>query len=217
MKPYGVESSMPVLTRPTGRFIIFYMKKAEQTKERLLEQAIKLMQQKGFGAMSISELLLAAGVKKGTLYYHFPGKDDLGMAVLTRVRCDFFAKMDDILSNASPLAGLELFFDSVLERHRAKGFVGGCLFGNTALEMSDSDSSYNEFVRQVFAEWTDKMQLAIQRGQKAGEIVDGITSAELAQTVVATIEGGIMMSRLTKAEGPLRTCLESLKSFLRKA
>lgn len=191
------------------------MNKGDQTRERLLQQAIELMQQKGFGAMSVSALLFAAGIKKGTLYYHFPGKDDLGMAVLARVKEKFFALLDEAFAHPSPLAGLESFFDSVLERHRAKGFVGGCLFGNTALEMSDSESPYNAFVRQVFAEWTEKIRDVVQRGQQTGEIASGRSAAELAQTVVATIEGGIMMSRLMKDEKPLRTCLESLKHVLR--
>lgn len=192
------------------------MNKGEQTKERLLQQAIALMQQKGFGAMSVSELLLAAGIKKGTLYYHFPGKHDLGMAVLTRVRTNFFTMLNEIFSSTSPLAGMEIFFDSVLELHRAKGFVGGCLFGNTALEMSDRDSPYNDLVKQVFAEWIDTIREVIQRGQQAGEITTVGSASELAQMVVATIEGGIMMSRLGKEETPLRACLVSLLEFLRR-
>ncbi|MFO7907033.1 MAG: hypothetical protein ACQESR_08480 [Planctomycetota bacterium] len=37
----------------------------------------------------------------------------------------------------------------------------------------------------------------------------------LARFMVSSIEGGIMLSRLKKEEGPLETCIDTLKTFLR--
>ncbi|MGM0488939.1 MAG: TetR/AcrR family transcriptional regulator [Planctomycetota bacterium] len=45
------------------------MNSGELTKERLLDEATKLFHQRGFGATSLNDLMAAAGVKKGTLYY----------------------------------------------------------------------------------------------------------------------------------------------------
>lgn len=191
------------------------MRDGNITKERLLDEATKLVQQKGFGATSVNELLLAAGIKKGTLYYHFPGKDDLGLALLERAKVAFLASVDEALSAPTPLAGLQRFFDAVLQRHRQKGFAGGCLFGNTALEMSDTSSPYAESTKSLFREWTRRIEAVILAGQSAGEIRLDVVAADLAQAIVSTIEGGIMISRLRKEEGPLKTCLTSLLTFVR--
>lgn len=191
------------------------MRDGHLTKEHLLDEATKLIQQKGMGAMSVNELLVASGIKRGALYHHFPGKDDLGLAVLERARTAFMDFIDAALDAPNPLDGLKRFFDTVLEWHRSHGFVGGCLFGNAALEMSDSEPRYRDFVRQVFQQWSDKIGAAVLAGQKAGQIRGDMSAGDLAQMVISTIEGGIMLSRLHKQEQPLKACMDSLKVFLR--
>lgn len=186
------------------------------TKERLLDEATTLFHQKGFGATSVSDLLAAAGIKKGTLYYHFSGgKDDLALAVLQRAKTRFLAELDDVLAAPSPTEGLHRFFEYALDKHRRKGFVGGCLFGNTALEMSDVNSRYADAVADVFRKWTAKIEAVVQAGQKSGEFRADIPADRLAQMIVSTVEGGIMMSRLQKQEGPLKACLESITTVLK--
>ena len=62
------------------------MSRGEATKERLIEEATGLINIKGLGATSVRDLLAATGVAKGSLYHHFPGKEDLGLAALERAR-----------------------------------------------------------------------------------------------------------------------------------
>ena len=191
------------------------MQENNLTKERILDEATRLAHQKGFRATSLNDLLLAAGVKKGTLYYHFSGKDDIGLAVLERAKARFLAWIDQLLFAPPNSEGLERFFVAVLELHRGNGFVGGCLWGNTALEMSDANARDAACVNGVFEEWCERVEKAILAGQQTGQIRCDIPGRDLAQMVVATVEGGIMMSRLKKEEGPLKTCLDSLRVFLR--
>lgn len=191
------------------------MHEGELTKERLLEEATKLVHDKGFRATSLNNLLNAAGIKKGTLYYHFPGKDDLGLAVLERAKAKFLTTLDEVLTAPTPAESLQRFLAFVLERHCSRGFVGGCLFGNTALEMSDANTRYADSVSQLFRQWTDRIAAVIRAGQEAGQFRQDIPADNLAQVIVSTVEGGIMISRLQKEEGPLKTCLDGLKTFLR--
>ena len=190
------------------------MRDSETTRDRLLNETARLVERRGFGSTSVNDVLQAAGIKKGTLYYHFPAKDELGLAVLERARGDFFAFLDSALAAPTPMEALERFFKAALRTHRKTGFVGGCLWGNTALEMSDSSPAYTAFVGKVFEEWTCRIERVIHSGQEAGQIRTDQPAVELARLVVAGIEGGIMMSRLTKQDGPLRSCLESLRVLL---
>ena len=54
----------------------------------------------------------------------------------------------------------------------------------------------------------------IRAGQDGGVIRADFPATDLARSLVATIEGGIMLSRLTKDEAPLRVCLASLRAML---
>ncbi len=68
---------------------------------------------------------------------------------------------------------------------------------------------------EVFVAWMDRIARVIADGQQAGEFRDDVTARDLAQQVVATLEGGIMLSRLRKKTAPLESCIENLKIFLR--
>lgn len=114
-------------------------RKGEQTRERILSRATQLVLGQGFGATSVNDLVEAAGVSRGSLYFHFPDKDDLGVAVLERAREQFLALIRKLLAGKNPGRQLENFFRSTLNAHESAGFVGGCLWGNTAMEMSDVD------------------------------------------------------------------------------
>ena len=190
------------------------MKKGEMTRDRLIAEATRLVQAQGIGATSVNDLLLATGVTKGALYFHFPGKDDLCLAVLDQARDRFLAFVEERLAGASPRERLENLLAAILARHRDRGFRGGCLFGNTALEMGDHDARYARVVRELFDGWSARIAEVVQAGQEDGSLRADRPAAELARMVVATIEGGIMLSRVVQQEGPLRTSLEATLSLL---
>jgi TetR/AcrR family transcriptional repressor of nem operon len=185
------------------------------TKERLLLEATRLVHEKGFGATSVNDLLAAAGLKKGSLYFHFASKRELGLCVLNRARAQFAEFRSGALSGETPEARLHHFLEAVLSAHRESGFVGGCLWGNTALEVSDSDEEYARFVAGVFDEWIAQIEAVIAAGQAEGQFRADVPACQLARHVVSAIEGGIMQSRLRKAEEPLRSVLDSLKAMLK--
>jgi TetR/AcrR family transcriptional repressor of nem operon len=188
--------------------------KGEISREAILNSATRLINAKGFGATTINDLLSATGMSKGSLYFHFPDKKYLGLAILEKAHGDFLAFLNASLIGDSAGACLENFFHQALDKHLATGFVGGCIWGNTALEMSDSDASFAAFTEKHFDEWIGIMEEKVAAAQRAGELRRDIPARVLAGHIVATIEGGIMLSRLKKDERPMRECLETLRITL---
>lgn len=191
--------------------------KGERTRDHILGEAGCLIQRKGIGATSVGDILSAAGIHKGSLYFHFRDKEEIGQEVIRQAADRFLGFVDRSLAGSTPRAALDNFFAAALAYHQGAGFVGGCLFGNTALETSDVDPEFAALVDEVFAAWIDRIARVVGAGQKAGEFRTDITAHDLAQQVVATLEGGIMLSRLRKKAAPLQTCIESLRVFLRPA
>lgn len=183
-----------------------------QTRERLIDTAYRLASVKGFDRVSTADILEAAGVRRGSLYYFFPGKDALGLAVLERDRADFMAMLDQTLgADGAPEIALDRFFKAALRKHHATGFVGGCLWGNTALEMSDTNPAFAKVVSDVFDEWIARLTKVMRAGQTTGAFRADHKPADLARMIVATVEGGIMMARLFKKASPMKACLETAK------
>ncbi|WP_331719165.1 ScbR family autoregulator-binding transcription factor [Streptomyces sp. NBC_00158] len=57
--------------------------RAIRTRQAILSAAAKIFEERGYQAATISEILAAAGVTKGALYFHFQSKEDLAHGVLS--------------------------------------------------------------------------------------------------------------------------------------
>ncbi|TWJ13406.1 TetR/AcrR family transcriptional regulator [Geobacter argillaceus] len=192
------------------------MSKGEATREKILETAAELINRKGFGATSINDLLGATGLKKGSLYFHFSGKEALGLAILEKARDGFLTFLDMSLSGATPGEKLDNFLNKVMRTHKKSGFVGGCIFGNTALEMGDAESGFAGFIEKVFEEWVERLRTVVAAAQDSGEVASDLSADVLAGHMVAAIEGGIMLARLKKDEKPLRDALTAVRVLLQR-
>ncbi len=185
------------------------------TRDRLIATAKELASERGFDRSSLSDLLERSAISKGAFYHHFSSKDSLVLAVLHADREEFMSMLDSCLSgDGGALFRIDSFFSAALAKHRDRRFAGGCLWGNTALEMSDTNAELTACVLEVFEAWIAKLGAVIGEGQEAGEIRDDLPAKELARLIVAGLEGGIMLSRLSKGEGPMRSCIMTLRGML---
>lgn len=188
--------------------------KGELTREKIIREARQIVNRKGLMDTSISDIISATGLKKGSLYFHFSGKNALSLAVLEKSRDEFLKFLDLSLVGSTPGDRLDNFFNEVIRFHKSAGFIGGCIFGNTALEMSDKDKRVSAFIEKVFAEWAGKIQKVVKAAQKSKQVRNDIPAGILACNIIAGIEGGIMLARLGKNKKPLKDCLNSMKTLL---
>ena len=54
------------------------------TRERILDAALDLMSERGYGAVSVRDLADAVGIKGASLYKHFAGKREAFDALIAR-------------------------------------------------------------------------------------------------------------------------------------
>lgn len=188
--------------------------KGEITKQKIVAEATRLIQQKGFKATSMNDLVAAAGVQKGCLYFHFAGKDELLLAILEQAKVDFFLLIDGALQGATPGARLTNFFQATLELQQGNGFACGCIFGKVAQELGDQDQRVTAFIQGLFAEWAEKIQVVVKAAQRTGEITSGMSAGVLGRHIIMALEGGILLSTLERRARPLEECIASLRALL---
>lgn len=99
--------------------------KGEKTRAKVLAGARELINQKGFRSTSVNDIIEATGVKKGNLYFHFAGKEELGLALLKQAHKDFMEFLSKTLKGERPLERVSGLLDAVLEKQRKTKFVGG--------------------------------------------------------------------------------------------
>jgi hypothetical protein len=99
--------------------------KGVKTRARVIAVTRELINQKGFRSTSINDIIEATGVKKGNLYFHFAGKEELGLAVLEQAHKEFMQFLSTSLEGERPRERLSSLLDAVFEKQRKTKFVGG--------------------------------------------------------------------------------------------
>lgn len=108
-----------------------------EARERLLSTASRLFYAEGLHAVGIDRIIATAGVTRATMYRHFPSKDDLVVAYLTRgdeaIRARVGAARADSESTDEAVLAVARF---VADDIQGPGFRG-CAFLNAAAEFPD--------------------------------------------------------------------------------
>jgi AcrR family transcriptional regulator len=102
----------------------------EEMQERILETADRLFYGRGIRAVGVDTIADEIGISKRTLYNHYPSKDALIVAYLSRRLVPLE------VSEAPPLAQLLGAFDR-LERSLSRGSFRGCPFVNAVAEIGE--------------------------------------------------------------------------------
>jgi len=104
-------------------------------RERILQTAFRLFYAHGVRGVGVDAIIAEAGVAKATFYRHFPSKDDLAVAYLSRVDELWRGQLEAAAGAAGtdPRARLVGMFDALVEVCQ-RGDYHGCAFINTAAE-----------------------------------------------------------------------------------
>jgi TetR/AcrR family transcriptional repressor of nem operon len=179
--------------------------KGERTRQRIVETARALFHARGYGNTSMDDIVRKSRITKGSLYYYFASKEALGQAVLELTIAEQFESGSQAESDG-PEAHIAAMFQRA-ERSLSDGRCkGGCLFGNLALEVSDLHDGLRQTLNQAFTTWEQRVAALLGQG-----VQDGLFSRELdpratARFVVATLEGGILLAKVTRDVGALTAC-----------
>ncbi len=188
--------------------------KGDITREHILDAALDLIHTRGFSGTSMSDITEATGVKKGNLYFHFSSKEDLVYALIEKAGDDFNAYIAKHTRGSNAREKIFAGIEALFRFHKKRNFVGGCIFGNTALEMGDNNPRFEALIRDIFDGWIHDFARLIRRGQEEGDIPEKFVPEVTARHIVATLEGAIMLTRISKNPSHYRDCIDSLKHIL---
>jgi len=187
-----------------------------ETKDKIVYAAMLLFAQKGYGSTSVADILQAAGVNAGSLYYFFPGKQDVLLAVL-----------DAYLHGIHPMLlqpawkgvtdPIERVF-ALLDRYRSHlettECTYGCPIGSIALELHEPDPAVRTLLAANFAGWVNAIeQCFVEAGDRLPKSVDRRALAIFALT---TMEGGVMVSRTDRTLDAFDDAVRMLRDYVNR-
>lgn len=182
----------------------------ESTKQRLLDIGKQTFLERGYGNSGIETILQAAGVPKGSFYYHFESKEDFGLKVLDRFAECYDDLMDQSLRDAelSPLGRFRRYFDGIVARFDQDQCRKGCLVGNLSQELADHSEAFRLKLEEIFRHWEDRYAECLQQAQNLGEISPVVPIRELAELWLNGWQGAMLRAKSSRSSAPLRTFLD---------
>ncbi|KFE33717.1 TetR/AcrR family transcriptional regulator [Thioclava atlantica] len=180
---------------------------AEQAaRKALIRAGLVHLTERGYTSVGIDEIVTAAGVSKGSFYYHFASKAAFGEALIDAYGEYFRDKLLRSLDRRElrPLARLRAF-TVIAEAGMAKfGFRRGCLIGNLGQEMAALPEGYRTRLIAVLESWQAPTAACLREGQATGEVSADHDPDALAEFFWTGWEGAVLRAKLERNPGPLR-------------
>ena len=194
-------------TRPRPRLT----PKGERTRARIVAAAARLVYERGVASTTLDDVRAAAEVSGSQLYHYFSDKEELVQAVI-----DYQA--DAIVGNQrqadiGSAGGLEAWRDMVIAQAKSTGARGGCPLGSLGGQLAETDPQARAQLAAGFERWSATISDGLRALHAAGRIPAGIDPDDLAVTLLAALQGGLLLAQVQRDARPLETAFDTLLSL----
>ena len=168
-------------------------KSGPSTSERILDIAERLVQTRGFNNFSYADIATELGVTKASLHYHFPGKAELGQALIIRYS-ERFAEALSTIDRELPDARAKLeayarLYADVLHGKRM------CMCGVLAAEYQTLPKPMRTAVIRFFDDNQSWLAGVLKQGLADKTLRFNGSPDDIAQSILSTLEGAMLVAR----------------------
>jgi len=178
------------------------------SRERIVERAADLFAERGIAGTSVDEVLAAAKAGKGQFYHYFRNRDELAAAAVGYRCTQVVDGLTDALGDVSSLAGLEQALAGFIAGFEQAG-LPGCPIGTLAAEVAGRNEAARLQAAAGFDAWERLLADALERMRQRGELRADAAPAVLATGLLASIEGGMVLSQARKDVASLRIAVDT--------
>jgi TetR/AcrR family transcriptional repressor of nem operon len=191
--------------------------KGRETRQRIIDAAADLIFERGASAVSLDDVRRVTGTSKSQLYHYFNDKNDLIHAVIERQRervLNFHQPEFESLSNWDDL---HRWRNAIVQTQALRDCRYGCPLGSLVNELAELDEFARAQLTGAFGSWERVLVEGLNRLVEAGELRTDTNTADLALSVLASLQGGLLLAEMSRSTRPLEVALdnaiEHLKSF----
>lgn len=191
------------------------MSKAARTKAYIIEKTAPIFNKKGFAGTSLADMTAATGLTKGSIYGNFANKDEVALAVFDynfkRISSAIVKEMAKKTNAKDKLMVFAAFYSQVFEPPLD---AGGCAVLNTAVEADDTHDGLKKKASQAVMSWKATIMEVVQQGIARKELQASLDPEQVALTIIALFEGGIMIAKLLESKTAMRMIMDSMQKMI---
>jgi AcrR family transcriptional regulator len=191
------------------------LSKAERTRNFIIESTAAIFNTKGYAGTSMSDITEATGLTKGSIYGNFENKEEVALAVFDYNLAKVNKIVQQRMQEAHTCYDQLMVYARVYDRFAQLAFPqGGCPILNTAIEADDTHAPLKEKASNAIIKWKKNIEEIIKKGIKQGEFKEDTDHAQLAVSIIALIEGGIMIAKVTNSQGNFNKVLHTVEMLI---
>jgi TetR/AcrR family transcriptional regulator, transcriptional repressor for nem operon len=182
--------------------------KGERTRARIIEAAAGLIYERGVAGTSLDDIRSAAGVSGSQLSHYFAGKDELVRAVASH-QAETITGNQRQADLGTP-EGLRAWRDMVIAQAKRGQGRGGCPLGSLAGQLAEPDERARDLIADGFGQWSAAIGDGLRRLRAAGHLPGGTDPDDLAVTLLAVLQGGLLLAQVQRDTRPLETAVDTV-------
>jgi TetR/AcrR family transcriptional repressor of nem operon len=182
--------------------------KGERTRARIVGAAAQLIYERGVAGTTVEDIRAAAEVSGSQLYHYFADKDELVQAVIEH-------QADAIIGNQEhadlgTIEGLKAWRDTVITEAKSTHGKGGCPLGSLGSQLAESDPQARALVAAGFGRWSTAISDGLRDLHTAGHLPVSISPDDLAVTLLAALQGGLLLAQVQRDTRALETAVDTI-------
>ncbi|WP_245988527.1 TetR/AcrR family transcriptional regulator [Flexivirga caeni] len=186
------------------------MTRSNDTRTALIETTKALLWERGYAATSPRAILERAHVGQGSMYHHFSGKEELAVAAFERGAAGVLQRARDVLAtDGTPLARISNYL--MLQREILRGCPVGRMAGDADVLAS---AELAAILTAAFGQLRELIVSVLQEAVDAEELAHDADPRDLADTVLAVVQGGYVLARAAGDVAPFERAVRGAVSLL---
>jgi TetR/AcrR family transcriptional repressor of nem operon len=159
-----------------------------RTRQRVLEEAAKVMRLKGVKGVGVAAVMARAGLTHGAFYAHFESKDELVAATMDRMVHEVRQRFATLTGEQSPADALKAYVEFYLSPQHRDSLTKTCPLPLLAAEISRMGAAtrarFGDAVAQLTRAFAERIEAL---GRADAEV--------LASSIVAELVGAMALAR----------------------
>jgi TetR/AcrR family transcriptional regulator, transcriptional repressor for nem operon len=181
--------------------------KGARTRARIVEAAAALIHERGVAGTTLEDVKVAAEVSGSQMYHYFPDKNDLVQAVIDHQADTIVKHQAHALRSAN---GVEAWRKMVIAAAKRTKAIGGCPLGSLGGQLAESDPEARALIAAGFDQWAAVIGDGLRSLHADGKLPADIDPDDLATTLLAALQGGLLLAQVQRSTRPFETAVDTL-------
>ena len=191
--------------------------RGQQTRQRIVEATAHRILAAGISGTSLDDVRAETLTSKSQLFHYFPGgKAELVRAVALWEAGQLMAAQEPEIGDLSTWESWQRWRQGLADYYFGLG-RWACPIGSLAAQAAMTDPELERVIKQGMAEWREMLAAGIRRMRDAGLMASTVDPTRLASSILAAIQGGLLLSQPERASWPLESAFDMAFAALHSA